>query len=429
MMKELKDFSTDFREGWDSFYSRGVSAWGGGDVEWITEDILGVLESNGIKKNLKKGGDSSKQPERATLEECCAVKEKEKELDKNIESSVLRILDIGCGDGRSYSLLLDNLTYAGIDVKKISTVLSDYSMSGLLIAEKHLRNRNTAFVQANSYELPFKNNIFDIVIASHIIDHLPFREAVLFLKECRRAMNPGGRIYLRTFHALDARSSYFRDCEKGEGLVGNEENRVPENINAKLLLEQKYFGEDEYFRISGKAVEGKNTSISSVEKNLEEGRTLKKRQGNKVIGEQSCNNSILTVYRGPRVLNKLLDQSGMHVRKIILKIIPMPAPLELPEYDFEVLENIEKKDTKKATDSGKHYYEEITDTKNIACLLGGDFAKRELFIFESKNPVSLLARYSCSDRTTPLLYYPFYRSKGRLHRVRVVWNLILEAGH
>ncbi len=45
---------------------------------------------------------------------------------------------------------------------------------------------------------PLPDNSFDVVLASHIIEHLQYQEAAHFLKEARRVLAPGGRIIVVT---------------------------------------------------------------------------------------------------------------------------------------------------------------------------------------------------------------------------------------
>src|SRR4030065_882711 len=40
--------------------------------------------------------------------------------------------------------------------------------------------------------LPFKNDEFDMVYCSHLLEHLNQKEARLFLNECRRVLKKGG---------------------------------------------------------------------------------------------------------------------------------------------------------------------------------------------------------------------------------------------
>ena len=65
---------------------------------------------------------------------------------------------------------------------------------------------NIDFVSNNkdilSYDLlkgiPYKDNTFDVVYHSHLIEHLSKIEGVSFIKECYRVLKPGGIIRIAT---------------------------------------------------------------------------------------------------------------------------------------------------------------------------------------------------------------------------------------
>ncbi len=92
-----------------------------------------------------------------------------------------KILDIGCGNHKIKGAL-------GLDAVKIDDVDVVHNL--------------------NKFPYPFKNNSFDVVYASHILEHL---EAPLddILWEICRICKPGGRIIIIVPHALSV--SAFSD--------------------------------------------------------------------------------------------------------------------------------------------------------------------------------------------------------------------------
>ena len=40
--------------------------------------------------------------------------------------------------------------------------------------------------------LPFDDNNIDFILAEHVVEHIRYRQAVMFLTECRRVLRPGG---------------------------------------------------------------------------------------------------------------------------------------------------------------------------------------------------------------------------------------------
>jgi len=51
-------------------------------------------------------------------------------------------------------------------------------------------------LKADMYRLPFKNGTVDAIFSAHSLEHLPIRRAHLALRDCRRALKPGGAFLL-----------------------------------------------------------------------------------------------------------------------------------------------------------------------------------------------------------------------------------------
>jgi glycosyltransferase involved in cell wall biosynthesis len=90
-----------------------------------------------------------------------------------------RVLDVGCGS----SVIIQSLNNAvGMDVN-----------SGKL---RFLRRRGIELVRGSAFALPFKDESFDCVISSQVIEHIPYDE-VLF-REIERVLRPGGELIIGT---------------------------------------------------------------------------------------------------------------------------------------------------------------------------------------------------------------------------------------
>jgi glycosyltransferase involved in cell wall biosynthesis len=90
-----------------------------------------------------------------------------------------RILDIGCGS----SLIIQSLNNA---------IGMDLGMGKM----RFLRGRGIPLVRASAFTLPFKDESFDCVINSQVIEHVPFDEA-LFTEMCR-VLRTGGELVIGT---------------------------------------------------------------------------------------------------------------------------------------------------------------------------------------------------------------------------------------
>ncbi len=89
------------------------------------------------------------------------------------------VVDLGCGKGAYLAFFGDNAV--GVDISKPN--LEACRAKGLSVVEGDLNGT-----------LPFKNESVDIVLASHVIEHL--RSPLLFLEETNRVLKPHGFLIL-----------------------------------------------------------------------------------------------------------------------------------------------------------------------------------------------------------------------------------------
>ena len=99
-----------------------------------------------------------------------------------------RILDAGCGDG-FYLHLINSLTsnahLTGMDIDK----------RALLSARKNLSSNKIKLVNSDLIKkTPFKNNEFDKILISEVMEHL--KDDVTGLKELKRILRPGGLLII-----------------------------------------------------------------------------------------------------------------------------------------------------------------------------------------------------------------------------------------
>lgn len=103
-----------------------------------------------------------------------------------------RVLEIGCGPGDLWRKNADRIP-AGWQV-----TLTDFSPGMLEEIQHNLRNvpHTFTFKQADAQALPFGDDSFDIVIANHMLYHVPDRMKAL--AEIARVLKPGGVFYAAT---------------------------------------------------------------------------------------------------------------------------------------------------------------------------------------------------------------------------------------
>ena len=104
-----------------------------------------------------------------------------------IEGSALHILDIGCGGG----WIAQHFT-----AKKNYVVSLDISLKNPTETLKKYPSEFHAAVVADAYNLPFRNNSFDVIVASEVIEHLTSPKT--FIERWLRILKPGGKLIMLT---------------------------------------------------------------------------------------------------------------------------------------------------------------------------------------------------------------------------------------
>jgi ubiquinone biosynthesis O-methyltransferase len=98
-----------------------------------------------------------------------------------------KILDVGCGDGvLSYLVAKQGAEVSGIG----------YSDIAIEFAKEKSKRLKIDFKQGSAYELPFKDNSFDAVISSDVIEHL--EDVPTYLSEINRVCKNGGTVVITT---------------------------------------------------------------------------------------------------------------------------------------------------------------------------------------------------------------------------------------
>lgn len=111
-----------------------------------------------------------------------------------------KLLEIGCGSGRK----LAYLKKFGWDVEGV-----DFDSTAVEIA----RHRGLNVRLGELEEQTYSENIFDAVVSSHVLEHVP--EPIGFLKECHRILKPGGQLVFTTPNAGSYGHQIFRSQWRG----------------------------------------------------------------------------------------------------------------------------------------------------------------------------------------------------------------------
>jgi len=102
-----------------------------------------------------------------------------------------RILELGCGNGAQWENRIDGLPH------HCTLLLSDFS-NGMVnsVKDKYSKYQNLSFQQIDIQNISLPNETFDIVIANHMLYHVP--NLAKALSEVKRVLKPGGKFYATT---------------------------------------------------------------------------------------------------------------------------------------------------------------------------------------------------------------------------------------
>jgi ubiquinone/menaquinone biosynthesis C-methylase UbiE len=96
------------------------------------------------------------------------------------------VLDVGCGEGRFLkraSMIRSDLKLSGLDIDVYLESIKPQDLEGFALSD-------------SNKPLPFKEETFDFIHCSHIIEHL--NQPFLFLKEVFRILKKNASVYIET---------------------------------------------------------------------------------------------------------------------------------------------------------------------------------------------------------------------------------------
>lgn len=106
-----------------------------------------------------------------------------------------KALDIGCGNGKTTSTLID----MGCEVTGVD-------FSHLAIESCKSRFPGSTFMVADATCLPFEDGSFDFVAAVHVVENLDDDQLEHMASEVYRVLRDEGSVFVRTFTSSDMRS-------------------------------------------------------------------------------------------------------------------------------------------------------------------------------------------------------------------------------
>ncbi len=147
----------------------------------------------------------------------------------------LKVLDIGCGEGRlSVRLSQAGCTVTGIDINE----------NALKRAKENSKDVEFCLADATQY-LPFDNNVFDLgVMNAFLTVVIPYEKRLSTLKESYRVLKNNGRLYIADFLQNWDIPLYRSRYEEGMSL-GLEKGTFPVREGEEILYYAHHFTKEE----------------------------------------------------------------------------------------------------------------------------------------------------------------------------------------
>ncbi len=103
--------------------------------------------------------------------------------------SAARILDVGCGTGRhmTAAIRFSKAKVIGVDINLDDAVAARDRLNTLQKSQNPV-NGNGEVIVADICALPFKNNFFDLVLCSEVLEHIPHHK--IAISEIVRVLKP-----------------------------------------------------------------------------------------------------------------------------------------------------------------------------------------------------------------------------------------------
>jgi len=101
-----------------------------------------------------------------------------------------RVLELGCGDGCHWEKRIEKLP------EGCTIILSDISDGMISEVKKRIHHKKVTTEVIDVQSIPYDNDYFDVVIANHMLFHVPDLEKAMF--EIQRVLKPAGTFYAAT---------------------------------------------------------------------------------------------------------------------------------------------------------------------------------------------------------------------------------------
>ncbi|KTC66064.1 methyltransferase (plasmid) [Legionella adelaidensis] len=114
--------------------------------------------------------------------------------NESFSSDKISVLDVGCGHGLIHPFLL---------AKNQPVNLSGVDVAASVIKIASAMNTQVSYQVYDGYNLPYKDNSFDMAYAICVMHHVPPDQWVSFLREVKRVVKPNGLVVIFEHNPLN----------------------------------------------------------------------------------------------------------------------------------------------------------------------------------------------------------------------------------
>lgn len=161
-------------------------------------------------------------------------------FDKYNFKENISILELGCGNGIHWEGRIEQLP------KGCKLTLSDFSEGMLdLVREKYSSYKNVSFCNIDIQSIPFESDSFDIIIANHMLFHVPDLNKALL--EVQRVLKKGGYFYSATDGNGGMRPFLYEAIKQFDPKTEAFTEKLPFNLQNGSEILSLYFNSVERF--------------------------------------------------------------------------------------------------------------------------------------------------------------------------------------
>lgn len=140
----------------------------------------------------------------------------------------IRILEVGCGDGKLAEYInkyFENYDYIGLDISSEEIKIAK---------DKNIKNTN--FIAYDGYAFPFEKDSFDIIILAQVLHHIGWDNHNNILSQCYKVLDKEGNLFIFEHNPINPFTKQIvRTC-----VFDKDAKLLPHKYIKNILKENKF---------------------------------------------------------------------------------------------------------------------------------------------------------------------------------------------